>query len=50
MKRNKPKEGTMSDLIYSLLFLFGVSAIVIADDRKIRRRLRQIFSLGRSSR
>ncbi|GEM_PF-4697342 len=40
----------MSDLVLSLLFLLGISAVVIADDRKIRRRLRQMLTLARGSR
>lgn len=40
----------MTDLAYSLLFLLGVFAMVVADDRKVRRRLRQMLLAFRGSR
>lgn len=33
----------MTDLAYSLLFFLGIFAVVVADDRKVRSRLRQIL-------
>jgi hypothetical protein len=32
----------MTDLIYSLLLLLGMAALVVADDRKLRRQLRYL--------
>jgi hypothetical protein len=32
----------MIDLFYSLLLLFGLAAVVVADDRKVRRQLRHL--------
>ena len=39
----------MTDLLYSLLLFIGMAAVVIADDRKIRRQLRHLAG-WRSSR
>lgn len=38
----------MTDLFYSLLLLLGMTAVVIADDRKIRRQLRHLIGWRRS--
>jgi len=38
----------MTDLAYSVLFYLGIFAVIVADDRKIRRRLRQILIAARS--
>jgi hypothetical protein len=38
----------MTDLAYSLLLLMGTFVVVVADDRKLRRRLRQILIALRS--
>lgn len=40
----------MTDLAYSLLFFLGIFAVVVIDDRKVRRRLRQMLIAGRGSR
>ena len=40
----------MTDLAYSLLLLLGTFAVVVADDREVRRRLRQILIALRSRR
>ncbi len=32
----------MTDLLYSLLLLLGMAALVVADDRKLRRQLRDL--------
>jgi hypothetical protein len=39
----------MTDLLYSLLLFLGMAAVVIADDRKVRRQLRRLV-VWRSSR
>jgi hypothetical protein len=40
----------MTELAYSLFLLLGLCVVVAADDPKIRRRLRQILTLGRPGR
>lgn len=39
----------MTDLAYSLLFLLGIFVMQLCDDRRLRRRLRQLLT-GRSGR